>query len=184
MMATFGAVDTEVALTRSVILTIDDFRKGASNPADEQIGTTPEINSLALTATNDLVDAHVAMPIDWDKSVDCTFDLVFCLRATETDSDVLSITVDYNRIKKNTTAQGPDKASTQLTPTATVTTANGLAVNDVYVVSGTLAQADGTNGFAADDNTAGFCFQFHLTNTTGVSSIKFIGGCINYEAKY
>ena len=82
-MTTFGAVDTEKTLTRSVILTIDDFRKGATAPTDDTIGATPTIATLQHNATNELTSCHVIMPADWDKTVDCTFDLVFALRATE-----------------------------------------------------------------------------------------------------
>lgn len=183
-MTTFGAVNNSTTLLRSVILTIDDFRKGASGPTDTTIGTTPTVPSLQFNATGELCSAHVVMPADWDKTKDCTFDLVFSLRAIEDNDDVLSITVDYTAIKKTTTGAGVNKTSTQLTPTVTVTTANGLAVGDVYVVSATLAQTDGNNGFGSGDKTAGFCFEFHLTNTTGVGDVDLISGCVNYEALY
>lgn len=183
-MSNFGEVKTDQVLTRSVILTIDDFRKGATGPTDDTVGNTPTIPTLQFNATGELCSAHVIMPADWDKSKDCTFDLVFSLRETETNDDVLSLTVDYTAIKKNTTGAGITKTSTQLTPTVTVTTANGLAVGDVYVITATLSAADGSNGFSAGDATAGFGFEFHLTNTTGVADVDLISGCINYEAKY
>ena len=187
-MTTFGAVNNSTTLTRSIILTIDDFRKGVTAPTDVTVpsggGGTPTIAALQLNATGEITSCHVVMPIDWDKSGDCTVDLVWSLRATETNNDVLSVTIDYVAIQKNTTGAGIAKTSTQLTPTVTVTTANGLAVGDIYTMAATLAAADGSNGFAADDDTVGFCFEFHLTNTTGVADVDCISGCINYEALY
>ncbi len=183
-MATFGAVDTEQALTRSVILTIDDFRKGVTAATDTTIGTTPTIASLQHNATNEITSCHVVMPADWDKTVDISFDLVFSLRATEDNNDVLSVTVDYTTILKNTTGSGAGRTSTQLTPTVTVTTANGLAVGDVYTMSATLDKDDASNAYSGVANAIGFCFEFHLTNITGVADIDCISGCVNYEALY
>ena len=183
-MTTFGAVDTEQVLTRSVILTIDDFRKGVTEPTEATIGETPTIAALQHNAIGELTSCHVVMPADWDKTVDVTFDLVFSLRATEDNNDVLSVTVDYTTILKNTTGSGPGRTSTQLTPTVTVTTANGLAIGDVYTMSATLDKDDASNAYSGVANAIGFCFEFHLTNTTGVEDIDCISGCINYEAKY
>ncbi len=183
-MTTFGAVDTEKTLTRSVILTIDDFRKGVTAPTDTTIGTTPAIAALQHNATNELTSCHVVMPADWDKTADCSFDLVFALRATETNNDVLSVTVDYTTILKNTTGSGPGRTSSQLTPTVTVTTANGLAIGDVYTMTATLDKDDASNAYNAVANAIGFCFEFHLTNITGVADIDCISGCVNYVALY
>ena len=183
-MAKFGEVNNSTVLNRSVILTIDDFRKGATAPTDDTVGATPTIATLQHNATNELTSCHVVMPIDWDKSKDCTVDLLWSLRAAETNNDVLSITIDYVTVFKNTTAAGVAKTSTQLTPTVTVTTANGLASGDIYGMSATLAAADSDNGFGTGDNSIGFCFEFHLTNITGVADIDCISGCVNYEALY
>ena len=183
-MANFGEVNNSTTLTRSVILTIDDFRKGATAPTDTTIGTTPTIASLQHNATNELTSCHVIMPADWDKTVDATFDLVWSLRATEDNDDVLSVTVDYTTILTNTTGSGVGRTSTQLTPTATVTTANGLAVGDIYTITATLDKDDGSNPYSGVANAIGFCFEFHLTNITGVADADCISGCINYEALY
>ena len=183
-MTTFGAVNNSTTLTRSVILTVDDFRKGVTAPTDTTIGATPVIGALQHNATNELTSCHVVMPADWDKTVNATLDMVCSLRATEDNNDVLSCTIDYVSIKKNTTGAGVAKTSTQLTPTVTVTTANGLAVGDIYVMSATLSESDSNNGFDSGDDTIGFCFEFHLTNTTGVGDIDLVSGCINYGALY
>ncbi len=173
-----------ISRKRSVILTLDDFRKGATGPTDTTIGTTPTIPALQFNATGELLSAHVVMPVDWDKENNCTLDLVFSLRAIEVNNDELSITVDYTVPKKLVTAAGVAKTSTQLTPTLDVTTANGLAVGDIYVISTTLDRNDTNNGFAFGDTALGFCIEFHLTNTDEIADIDFIAGCINYTALY
>ena len=178
-MTTFGAVNTSQSLTRSIILTVDDFRKGVTAPTDATIGTTPTIPALLFNATNELLSAHVIMPQNWDHSVDASFDMVWSLAANQTNNDVLSTTVDYTVPIKLSTGDGVAKTSTQLTPTVTVTTANGLATGDIYVVSGTLASADAINPFSAAA-ALGFCLEFHMTNTTGVASAHFIAACINF----
>ncbi len=167
--------------TRSIILTIDDYRKGATGPSDATVGSTPTIPVLLFNATNELLSLHTVMPINWDKGADCSIDFVWSLSSNETNDDVLSITVDYVAVRKNTTGAGIAKTSTQLTPTLTLTTANGLAIGDIYTMSATLSASDSDNGFSFGDNTTGFCFEFHLTNTTAVADIHFVGGCVNYK---
>ena len=183
-MTLFGVVDTEQQLIRSIILTIDDYRKGSTGPSDAPTGDTPTIPLLLFNATNELLSLHVVMPTNWDKDQDCTLDFVWSLASNQTNNDVLSVTVDYVAIQKETTGAGIAKTSTQLTPTLTVTTANGLATGDIYTMAATLAAADGSNGFTGGDKTTGFYFEFHLTNLTGVADIHFVGGCINYKCKY
>lgn len=177
-------VEGTSAGVRSVILTIDDFRKGATGPSDATIGSTPTIPVLLFNATNELLSLHVVMPIDWDKNNNCSIDFIWSLSASESNDDVLSVTVDYVAVQKNTTGAGIAKTSTQLTPTVTVTTANGLAIGDIYTMGTTLAAADGNNGFARDDKTIGLCFEFHLTNTAGVGEAHFVAACINYTTLY
>ncbi len=183
-MTLFGLVPSEQQLTRSIVLTVDDYRKGATGPSDATVGTTPTIPVLLFNATNELLSLHTVMPINWDKAQDTSIDFVWSLSSVEVNLDVLSITIDYVTIKKNTTGAGIAKTSTQLIPTVTMTTANGLAVGDIYTMSATLAAADGSNGFGAGDDVTGFCFEFHLTNLTGVADIHFVGGCVNYKCQY
>ena len=144
--------------------------------------TTPTIPALRFNATGELLSIHTVMPIDWDKGVNCSIDWVWSLAANESNNDELSITCDYVTVKKETTGAGIAKASTQLTPTTTFTTANGLATGDIYTMSATLDKDDSNNGYFVGDKATGFCLEFHLTNTTGVAAIHFIAGCINYSA--
>ncbi len=183
-MTLFGVVPTEQQLTRSVVLTLDDYRKGSTGPSDATVGTTPTIPVLLFNATNELLSLHTVMPVNWDKAQDCSLDFVWSLSTGQTNGDVLSITVDYVTLQKETTGAGIAKTSTQLTPTTTVTTANGLAIGDIYTMGTTIAAADGSNGFAVDDKTVGFCFEFHLTNLTDVADVHFVAGCVNYKCKY
>ncbi len=183
-MTAFGAVNTGTALTRSVILTIDDYRKGATGPSDVTIGLTPTIPALHFNATNELLSVHSVMPVDWDKDVNASIDFVWSLSTGQSNNDVLSITIDYVAIQKEISGAGIAKTSTQLLLTTTVTTANGLAIGDIYTMSATLDKDDANNGFSGGDGTTGFCFEFHLTNITGVTEADFIAGCVNYEALY
>lgn len=170
--------------TRSIILTLDDFRKGVTAPTDATAGTTPTIPVLLFNATNELLSFSTVMPANWDKSKDCSLAFILGLASAQSNNDTLDMTVDYVTIKKNTTGAGVAKTSTQLTPSIDVTTATGLAIGDVYVISMVLAAADSDNGFALDDEAIAFCAELHLTNVTEVADIHLISGCINYESLY
>ena len=174
----------QIKRTRSIVLTADDFRAGATPPTDTTIGTTPTMAADQYNATGELSSIYIHMPKDWDKDSDCTFDLAVSLRANETTADELSWTLDYVAAKKNTTAAGLAKTSSSTTNATTVTTANGLATGDMYVSSFTLSKTDTNNGFGFGDKVIGFGLEFHLTNVTEVADIDVVGGALNYTSLY
>ncbi len=179
----FGILqDIFSSLENSVVLTIDDFRKGAIGPTDVTLGNTPTIPALHFDATNELLAVHVIMPTDWDKSVDCKLALLFSLASTQLNGDVLDIILDYVTPEVDTTGAGFSKTSTQLTPSLVMTTANGLAVDDLHEMFISLDKDDVNNGYIVGDNHVGFCFEFHLANLVGVVDINFVAGELIYEA--
>lgn len=180
-MTVFGAVNSSTTLTRSIAIRASQFRKGASAPTDATVGTTPTIGVLLFDAVAETGSAFIQLPADWDRSQDCTLRLVCSLVNTETNSDTLDWTLDYTVPLSLSTGNGVDRASTNLTDTVTVTTGNGLAINDVYEASFTLASADGTNPFSAS-NSVGFALEIHLTNVTGVIAIHIIAAVLDYVA--
>ena len=180
-MAEFGDVDTERVLERSVVLTLDDFRVGASGPTNVTSGTTPEAAGLRFDSTNELLSVHVLMPRDWDRTANTTLHLNWVLNAVQLNGDVLDLTIDYIAGQEGGTGVGTLKTSTQLAASTTVTTANGLAINDLYSTEVAIPFGDATNPFAS---ATVFVFEFHLTNTTGVGSFVLLGGCLHYEALY
>ncbi|NIO44971.1 MAG: hypothetical protein GTN36_05470 [Candidatus Aenigmarchaeota archaeon] len=167
--------------TKSVVLTLDDFRKGATAPTEVTIGTTPTISAYHFDDVNDLMTVHVVLPNDWNRSYDLTIDLIWSLSVIETDTDTLDLNIDYVIIDKESTGKGIGRTSTNLTPSLTVTTAKGLAAGDIYVTSITIDKDDASNPFTS--NSIGIAAEISLANTTGVAEIDFISGCINYTAK-
>lgn len=168
-------------LANQLILDLVNFRKGVTSPTDSTIGTSPVTPTLLFAATNELVSTFLVMPpTNWDRTVDCTLVLIWALSVAETNGDVLSVTLDYTVPLKNTTGSGPGKASTQVLGTTTVTTADGLAAEDVYTTNMVLPSADATNPFTSDD-AQGFSLELHLTNTVGVGAAHLLGGCVAYE---
>lgn len=182
-MTAFGDVVGNTTLTRSVPVRGSQFRKGASAPTDATIGTTPTIGVLLFDATAETGSVFVEPPADWDRSQDCTLRLICALVNTETDADTLDWTLDYTVPLSLSTGDGVGRTSTSLTNSVSVTTANGLAVDDVYVASFTLASADATNPFSAS-NSVGFALEIHLTNITGVIAIHLIEAVLDYVALY
>ncbi len=163
---------------RAIILTLQDFRKGTTAPTDVTIGTTPTVPALHFDATNELLTVQAAMPPDWDHG-DLILELEVVLSAAETNGDTLDLTVDYVATIPQSTGEGPGKASTQLTPSLTVTTANGLAIGDQYAMQIVISAADATNPLA---DVGTIALEFHLTNITGVEEFNFIAGCIVYTS--
>ena len=183
-MAKSGQVLSDQDLVRIIQIDGNNFRKGVTAPTDVTIGTTPTIPALHFDATAELASLFKGMSPDWDKTQDCQLLLLWSLADTEVNAETLDITCDYVATKQNTTGAGIAKTSTQVTGQVTVTTANGLAVGDLYIMSITLAQADATNGFGAGDDTVGFAVEIHLTNLTGVAQVDLIRGAIQYKALY
>jgi len=175
-----------VQISRERVLTFgrDDFTESGGSPTATTVGTTPAVGVYQLNATTELLSVFFHMPADWDKQNDVTFDLVCGLRATETNGDDLDLTYDYLAIQKNTTAQGLTATSTSVTTSTELTTANGLASGDIYVVSRSLDRNDSNNGWDFGDNTIGIAIEFHLTNTTTVADISIVGGQLKYTALY
>lgn len=183
-MSNAGDIKGDTVLVRSVPIGISQFRKGVIAPTDTTIGTTPTVPALAFSTTTQLVTFSANMPQRWDKTKNCTLYLIWALSVAETNGDTLDITLDYVAPKKETTGAGPGKTSTQKTGQVTVTTANGLAVGDVYEMAIPILQNDASNGFSDGDKTVGFIFEFRLTNTTGVGAANLVSGRLAYEAIY
>jgi hypothetical protein len=179
-MVAFNDVAGDTALRRQIILTANQFRKGVTAPSDVTIGSTPTIPAQQFAATNELVSLFQAMPFNWDKG-DVDLVLIWSLAAVETNGDQLSTTLDYTAPIALSTGNGLAKTSTQLTNDLTVTTANGLAIGDVYSQTFTLSAADGDNPLA---NAIGIAIEIHLTNTVGVALVDLIGACISYAATH
>jgi hypothetical protein len=177
-MTTFGAIVSSQALSEQIIITGEQFRQGVTAPSDVTIGTTPTVDALQFNATNQLVSTFFVLPFNMDRTVDPELVLVWSLAATETNADELSITLDYTAPIDLSTGSGVAKASTQLTNNLPVTTANGLAIGDIYSQTFTFAAADATNPLA---NAIGLAIEFHLTNLTGVGIIDLLGACLGYE---
>jgi len=166
-------------IDRQIILSIEQFRKGATAPSDVTIGTTPTIPALRFAATNELLSLFEVMPLNWDNTQRVEVILIWSLVSTEINGDAISMTMDYTAPQTLTTGAGIAKTSTQLTDDRAVTTGEGLAIGDLYSQVFTLAAGDATNPLTSADTIA---MEIHLTNLTGIASIDLVGACINYKA--
>ena len=177
-MTAFGGVISSQALSEQIIITAEQFRSGVSAPTGVTIGTTPTVDALQFAATNELVSTFFPLPFNMDRTINPALVLIWSLAATELNNDTLDITLDYTAPIDLSTGSGIAKTSTQLTDALTVTTANGLAIGDVYSQSFSFAVGDATNPLAS---AIGLAVEFHLTNLTGVGIIDLIGACLAYE---
>ncbi len=177
-MTAFGGVLSSAILSEQIIITAEQFRNGAVAPTGVTIGTTPTVDALQFSATNQLVSTFFPLPFNMDRTVNPELVLIWSLAATEINNDTLDLTLDYTAPIDLSTGSGIAKASTQLTPALTVTTANGLAIGDIYTQTIPFAVGDATNPLAS---AIGLAIEFHLTNVTGVGTVDLIGACLGYE---
>jgi hypothetical protein len=177
-MTNFGEVLSSTALSHEVIIALENFRKGMTAPTDVGIGSTPGVIMFHFDAVAETISHALILPINMDKTIDPQIILVWSLTQTEVDGTDLSTTIDYTAAIEHSTGSGVDKTSTQLTDDMTVTTANGLAAQDIYAQAFTVDAEDATNPLA---NAAVLSFALHLTNITGVDSGNLVGACFAYE---
>ncbi len=178
---TFGAINSNQVLIRAINFSGAQFGKGGTAPTDVTIGTSPEVPALLFDAVAETASVYTSFLPDMDLSQDMTFRIQFSLVNVQVNDDQLALTIDYVVPVALVTASGPNKTSTQLTPTRNVTTGEGLAVNDVYEITGTISAGDGSNPLAGG---AGIAIEIHLTNLTGVAAIHIIDADLQYTALY
>jgi hypothetical protein len=164
-------------LGRTLHLSGDQFRKGATAPTDVTIGTTPTVPALLFDATNELASLYHSLPADADLTQDVILRLQFSLAQIETNGDTCDFTCDYTAVTL-LTGEGVAKASTQITGQFTAVTGR-LAVGDIYEMDITFIAGDATNPLAT---ARGLAFEIHLTNTTGVAAIDLLDGDLIYTA--
>jgi len=168
-------------ITRAIHFFGAEFGKGGTAPTDATIGTTPAVPALLFDAIAETASVYTPFFPDMDLSKDIIVKIQFALVNAETNGDTVSLTINYVVPVSLTTGSGPDKTSTQLLPTRTVTTGEGLAINDLYEIEATISAADATNPLAGG---AGVGIEIHLTNTTGVAAIHVIDARLEYKALY
>lgn len=174
-----GAISSDTVPTRSLHLSGDQFRKGATAPTDVTLGTTPTVTALRFAATNELVSLYHSLPTDLDVAHDIILRLQWSLVDAETNGDTLDVTCDYVAVTE-TTAEGVAKASTQIAGQFTAVTGR-LAAGDLYTMDLTLPFGDATNPLA---NAIAIAAEIHLTNITGVVRADLLDGDFIYEALY
>jgi hypothetical protein len=170
------ALDNARSNTGQMIIDLSAFKIGVTFPAPETIGTTPTVNVLLFTATNELVSGTTLFPDALDRTRPVQFKLEFALSAGQTNGDVLDITADYIAAGHGP-GNGYAKTSTNLTSSVTCTTAQGLGIGDVYHVDFILQPLDANNPLADAESIS---FEFHMTNVDEVTEIYFVGGAITF----
>lgn len=180
-MSDFGAVGSNTSLLRTIHFSGGELGRGVTQPTDVTIGTSPEVPALLFDAVAETAAIMVRFSPDMDRSTDMTLRLLWSLVAGQSDTDQLDVTIDYVAVTTGTTALGPSKASTQILATQQVTTAEGLATDDVYQMDITIAAADATNPLAA---ASGIALEMHLTNLVEVAAIHLLDADLEYAALY
>ena len=181
-MSLFGDVGANQPLIRVVSFSAGDIGRGVTAPTESTIGTSPAVPALLFDAVAETGVVVTRFRPDMDLGADMTLRILFALVNGQIDTDQLDLTIDYT-VFRTGGGNGPDKASTQLLPTLQVTTANGLAVADVYSIAATIAFDDATNPLNAAD-AVGISIEVHLTNVTEVAAIHVLDGDLEYNALF
>ena len=168
-----------IGVRRSIFIRGNTFGNGANAPALTSRGTTPEVAVLRFSATNQSVVASVQFPGIVDTTQDVTITLMLALDVAEVNADAMDWTLDYIIGVAQSTGAGLTKTSSQQIETLTVTTANGLAINDLYELTFTLAAADANNPVTGD------VLSIELTPTdlsSGIAAILIVDAEVEYGA--
>ncbi len=175
-MALNGDVLGNTVLVREQRISGTQFRKGATAPTDETVGTTPTVPVLRFDATAELATAVLEIPDDYD-SGDIEIVLLWRLVNGQANGETLDITCNYVA-PTLVTGAGLEKASTGITGLVTAVTGR-LAAGDLYEMTLTFAAADGTNPLAS---AVTLCAEISMTNVTGVAAAHLVGAVIRYTA--
>lgn len=177
-MVNFGEINSSTQIQRTYTFTVNNFRKGATAPADVDIGTTPTVRALRFSATNELLSFDFVLPNEMVPGANVSLSLHFALVDTETDGDALDFTFDYITVQENNNELFT-KTSTQTAGQVTVTTANGLDPATCYEMNIVLDGADADNPLNPNDT---LCIEMHMTNTTGVARADLVSSHIVYQS--
>ena len=180
-MTEFNDVIGNTPLTRTVPITLQEFRMGVTSPTFVAVGTTPSVPCFLFDSTAELINVNVVMPQNWDHTKNASLDFFWAIEDAggQTNDDELSLTMDYV-VPINAGDSALTKTNTQILATKAVTTAEGLDQHDV-VINFALPSADADNPFS-DQDAIGFYGEFHMTNLDEVASFLLTGACLNYEA--
>ncbi len=182
-MTTFGAIPSDIALTRSIDFDATEIGKGSTAPTDVVVGTSPEVSALLFDATAETGMVLASLLPEMDLNINFTVHFLWALVNTEVNEDQLDLTLDYIVFQENVTGAGLTKTSTQILATQQVTTNGGLAIGDVYDLDVTLVFDDATNPLNVTD-AAGIVIEFHLTNLTEIAAIHLLDVDIEYTALF
>lgn len=153
-----------------VELPMEAWTLGSTPPTAATVGTTPAMPALLFDATGETVSIGVRVPAGYSGDADLKLRLHFALVNTETAGDDINVTLDLVCVNTDS-----DEAVTQTSTQATVSHDLGATVTQdtVHTVELTIDYDDANNPVAAGDFLV---LEFHLTNTTTVASVHFLGG--------
>ena len=174
-----GPITPALPRIRDVSFNVANIGKGATAPTEVTIGTTPTVSALRFDAINETATIAVSLRADMDLTKDFTLRIQFALANAQGNGDQLDVKVDYVVWRTGATGNGPGKTSTRVTQSLQVTTAEGLAVNDVYAINLTIPFDDLDNPLNAE-GAAGIACEFSLGNVTGVAAILALDAALEY----
>ncbi len=179
-MTDFGEVQTPTPLEGQVVLIVDNFRMGVTQPRDDTIGTSPTVPTIRFSRLQEKLSLVARMPLNWDRNFDITMNLDWALANLQSPGDELNITIDYT-VAQNVLAQsgvGVTRASSQTTG-AFICVVGKLQPFDTYRMAIVFDRDDTSNPTTPPDVSA-IAFEIGLANLDGVDEAHFLGGCILY----
>lgn len=166
-------------IKRQFVIPAQNLTQGVTSPSINQRGPLAvDVFNLRLVAEE--LKGDCAIPTQWDHS-DFEIVLDFALSDIQTNGNALDIDFNYQIWQAESPGNGQLKTVTNTTGQVIVTTANGLAIGDIYRMRIMLDANDGDNPLA---NADGMSFSLNLSNILEVGEIDLKSVCLAYTARY
>lgn len=177
-MADFGEAVSDQPMSQIIESPVLALSK-QGGPADVVIGSTA-IPAVLLTANTQLLSGRIIGVPDWDRTEDVTVIVAVGLDAIEANNDTWDLDFDYIFAESGVAADADlNKTITSLTPTLTVTTAEGLADETLYALTFTLDRNDANNPYVSASG-GGFGFRLNQRIASSIGSMNLIAVAVQF----
>ena len=179
-MANFGEAVSDQPMSQIVEAPALALSKlGGPGATDVVIGST-FIPAVLVTANTQILSGRIIGVPQWDRTEDVTIIVAVGLDALEVNNDTWDIDFDYIFAESGVAADADlNKTVTSLTPTLTVTTAEGLIDETLYSLSFTLDRNDANNPYVSATG-GGFGFALNQRIGSVITSMNIIAIAIEF----
>lgn len=179
-MATFGSILSDSVrgtIIETPVLALS--KQGGPGATDEVLGSA-DIPAVRMTTATQFLSGRVIGANNWNHSEDVTVLIAVALNGAQSNNDTWDLDFNYIFAEPGVAADADlGKTTTNLVETLTVTTAEGLADETLYVLSFTLDRNDANNPYVSA-TAGGFAFQMNINSLSSIGSMNIVAIAISY----